>query len=162
MDQAKLNRLREEDQGQLELLLSAVNGAMNALRRDECGDFVITGSRGTIRACGGKFYIYIQSRSGKAWTFAKDQLGSFSSVHQDGDAEGVLVFSKMPDADEAETLRKYIGLRQTREVSADQILKAREAVTKGGIAPPMRPSEVGAPDMPGPMRGAVSSDGGAT
>ena len=51
MDQARLNQLRHEDRKQLDALLEATNGAMNALRRDECGDWTITGSRGTIRAC---------------------------------------------------------------------------------------------------------------
>jgi len=38
MDQTTLNHLRQEDRKKLETLLSVVNGAMNALHRDECGD----------------------------------------------------------------------------------------------------------------------------
>jgi hypothetical protein len=39
-----------------------------------------------------------------------------STVHQDGDDEGVLVLVRMPNDSEAATLRHYNGLRQTREV----------------------------------------------
>jgi len=75
----------------------------------------IFGSRGHIRACDG-FHVYVRCHSGRAWTFAKRQLASFATVHQDGDDEGVLVLSRMPSESEAETLRHYIGLRQTREM----------------------------------------------
>jgi hypothetical protein len=61
-----------------------------------------------------------------------------SVLGQDGGEEGILTFSKMPDADEAETLRSYLGLRQTRDVSPDQIQKAREAVTKARSGAPVR------------------------
>ena len=47
------------------------------------------------------------------------QLSAFTTVHQDGDDEGVLVLSRLPDESEAETLRHYIGLRQTRNVGPD-------------------------------------------
>jgi hypothetical protein len=49
------------------------------------------------------------------------QLCAFTTVHQDGDDEGVLVLSQLPNESEAETLRHYIGLRQTREVSPETI-----------------------------------------
>jgi len=34
-------------------------------------------------------------------------------VHQDGDDEGILMLTRMPNAHEAATLRGYVGLRQT-------------------------------------------------
>jgi hypothetical protein len=136
-DQAKLHR---GDRAGLETLLAAVNGAMNALRRDACGDWTITGSRGTIRASGGKFYVYIPSGSAKAWTYAKRALASFALPSQDGDEEGILTFERMPDADEAETLRSYIGLRQTRDVSPDLAQNLRDHRQKGRTGSPMRQS----------------------
>ena len=51
MDQPGLNRLRVQDRNELSTLLSVLHGAMNALHRDECGDWTIAGSRGHIRAC---------------------------------------------------------------------------------------------------------------
>jgi hypothetical protein len=122
MDQATLTRLRQQDRTELTTLLTALNGAMNAIRRDECGDWTIFGSRGTIRACDGTFYVYIQCRSARAWNAAKKQLAkSCPVISQDGDEEGILILSETPDQDEAETLRRYIGLRQTRDVSPDRI-----------------------------------------
>jgi len=71
MDQAQLNRLRAQDRAELVTLLTAVNGALNSVRRDDCGDWTIAGSRGTIRACNGKFYVYIPCRSAVTWNNAK-------------------------------------------------------------------------------------------
>jgi hypothetical protein len=128
MDQATLHRLREQDRAELGTLLTAINGAMNTLRRDACGDWTISGSRGHIRACGGTFFVYIEGRSARAWTYAKKQLHGICPVaSQDGDHEGILTFSRMPDADEAVMLRQYVGLRQTREVSPDQAQNLRNA-----------------------------------
>jgi hypothetical protein len=135
MDQPGLNRLRVQDRAELVTLLTTLNGAMNALRRDECGDPTIFGARGHIRACDGTFHVYIACHSPKAWTYAKRQLAGFATVHQDGDDEGVLVLSRMPSEGEAETLRHYIGLRQTREVPPERAQKLRNHVTKGTYGP---------------------------
>jgi hypothetical protein len=117
--QAGLNRLRAQDRDELSTLLIVLHGAMNALRRDECGDPTIFGSRGTIRACDGMFHVYVRCRSPMHGTYAKKQLAGFATVHQDGDDEGDLVLARMPDESEAETLRHYIGLRQTRNAGPD-------------------------------------------
>jgi hypothetical protein len=139
-DQAKLKHLRQEDLAELDTLLCALNGARNALRRDECGDWAITGSRGTVRACGGKYFVYIASGSALAWTWAKRKLASFTTVSQDGDEEGILLLDRMPTPEEAETLRGYIGLRQTqtRDVTPEQMQKVRDAGQKGSAGSPMR------------------------
>jgi hypothetical protein len=138
MDQAKLNVVRGQDRAELETLLTAVNGAMNAIRRDECGDWTIAGSRGTVRACNGRFYVYIPCRSAMAWTYAKKQLGGFTTPHQDGDDEGILTLSRMPDENEAATLRRYIGLRQTRDVPPDRAQTLRNPAQKPRLGPYMR------------------------
>jgi hypothetical protein len=51
--------------------------------------------------------------------YAKKHLAGFATVHQDGDDEGILFLTRMPNADEAATLRGYVGLRQTRDVGPD-------------------------------------------
>lgn len=132
MDQAKLNHLRLQDRAELETLLDALNGAKNAIKRDECGDFVIAGSRGTVRACDGKYYAYIPCRSAATWKNAKKKLASLATPSQDGDQEGILLLSRMPDTDEAETLRSYIGLRQTHNVTEEQRQNFKERVRKAG------------------------------
>jgi hypothetical protein len=47
----------------------------------------------------------------------------------------VLILSRMPDESEAETLRHYFGLRQTREVSPEAIQKLNDAHRKGRSGP---------------------------
>jgi hypothetical protein len=133
MDQAKLTSLRLQDRAELETLLTALNGAKNAIQRDQCGDWTIKGSRGTIRACDGKFYVYIPSGSPQAWTWAKKLLTTFTIPSQDGDDEGILTLDHMPTETEAETLRDYIGLRQTRDIPADRIQKALDARQIGSV-----------------------------
>ena len=88
--------------------------------------------RGTVCACNGKYYVYIPSGSAKAWTYAKKLLASFATPSQDGDEEGILLLSRMPDADEAETLRSYIGLRQTHNVTEEQRQTFNENRRKAG------------------------------
>lgn len=120
MKQTTLHRLRQQDRAELETLLIALNGAKKALRLDECGDRVITGSRGTIRACEGKFFIYLARKTSRIWNNTKDALSGIATATQDGDEEGILVMERMPSPEEAETLRKHLGLRQTRDVSEEQ------------------------------------------
>lgn len=130
MDQVKLNHLRVQDRTELEALLIIINGAKNAIRRDECSDWIIAGSRGTIRACDGKFYVYISCHSPVIWNNAKKKLSDFTTPSQDGDQEGILLLSQMPATDDAEMLRNYIGLRQTREVTEEQRQAFNEHVRK--------------------------------
>src|SRR5882724_6214700 len=132
MDQIKLNLLRIQDRVELETLLISLNGAKNAIKRDECGDWIIAGSRGTIRACDGKFYVYISSGSARAWTFVKKLLVNFTIIHQDGDEEGVLMLSRMLDTDEAEVLRSYICFLQATDTTEKHLQSFNERVRKAG------------------------------
>jgi hypothetical protein len=129
MHPSELQRRRALDRTALEQLLTVLNGAMNALRLDGCGDPAIIGSRGHIHAVDGTFYVHIQCRSALHWTWAKKQLVSVTTVSQDGDEEGILVLTRMPTGDEAATIRHYIGVRQTqiREVSAETMQRLRDA-----------------------------------
>jgi hypothetical protein len=113
MDQARLTSTRKRDHADLICLLDALNGAKNALRRDECGDPVIYGARGRIQAVDSRFYVYVACHSARAWSFAKKAL-PFAVVTQDGDEEGILRLDRLPSPEEAESIRRHIGLRQTR------------------------------------------------
>jgi hypothetical protein len=97
---------------------------------DECGDWTISGSRGEIRACDGTFYVYVRCRSVRHWNHAKKQFAGFATVHQDGDDEGVLLLTRMPNADEAATIRGYVGLHQTRNVGPDHGDRFHRSPTK--------------------------------
>ncbi len=46
-------------------------------------------------------------------------LFGIAAVSQDGEDEGILLLTRAPDANEAPTLRGYLGLRQTRDVGPD-------------------------------------------
>ena len=95
MDQPGLHRLRVQDRAELAKLLTALNGAMNALRRDECGDPTIFGSRGHIRACDGSSTSTSNAALPCTGPTPRRQLASFSMVHQDGDQEGVVLMAKI-------------------------------------------------------------------
>jgi hypothetical protein len=113
-----LAKLRAHDHVDLQGILSHLRGAFRALRRDECGDPCITGSRGTIRANSGVISVYVACRSARHWGFVKKSLIGFCTVTQDGDDEGVLRFDRLPAGDEIVQLRDAIGLRQTRPGNA--------------------------------------------
>jgi hypothetical protein len=115
MHAAAQRQLRLKDRDRLEELRVALNGALNALKRDECGDFALRGRRGHIHAVDGRFYIFVAAGSPKAWTYAKKALLPLCSISQDGDEEGILILDRMPTIEEAETIRAYIGLMQTRD-----------------------------------------------
>ncbi|WP_315742224.1 hypothetical protein [Bradyrhizobium sp. SZCCHNR1075] len=113
MDIAALHRLRQKDKAGLQQLLGALNGAKNALGLDGCGDWMIEGRRGEIRACSGTFSIYLQCHSVRAWNAAKKQL-AFCRGSQDSDDEGVLTLDRLPTEAEAKIIRNYVGIHMTR------------------------------------------------
>jgi hypothetical protein len=115
----ELARLQQQDRVALSSMLVSLNGAKNALRRDQCGDWTIRGSRGHVRACGKRFSVYVTTQSARAWTFAKRAL-DFCQLSQDGDDEGILTLDRLPSSAEAEIMRQYIGLRQTRDVPPER------------------------------------------
>jgi hypothetical protein len=111
MKRSKLNTSKKQDRIALKGLLAVLNGAKNSLRRDECGDWTIRGSRGTVQSANGIFYAYLPCRSALAWTHAKKQLGL--PISQDGDDEGIFRFQDLAPA-QSEAFRHYFGIRQTK------------------------------------------------
>lgn len=102
-------------------LAASLNSAKNALRLDENRDWRITGSRGHIYATSGRiggpaeltYQIYITAPTKMAWTYVKRAL-AFMPVTNDGDDEGVFWLNRQPTGKEAEAIRRYVGLRQTK------------------------------------------------
>jgi hypothetical protein len=130
MHQQALYRIRALDRGDLVTLLGVINGASNSLRRDEGGDWAVIGSRGSIRACGGTFSVFVAGRSRRHWFFVKKALAGFCAVAQDGDDEGILRLNRLPIGEEAARLRAVIGLRQTRpSAAADHLRRPSRAVS---------------------------------
>ena len=135
MHPTALNQLRQLDRADLAVLLTAVNGAKNALKRDECGDWIIIGTRGTIRACNGTFSVFVACWSRRHWFFVRQALAGFCSVTQDGDDEGVLRLTRLPVGEEIVRLRHVIGLRQTGPAPAISISSRLQGQINAGDAP---------------------------
>jgi hypothetical protein len=126
------------------------------LRRDDCGDPVIVGTRGTIRATSSRFSVFVACRSGKHWCHVKKALAGFCVVRRDGDDEGVLEFTRLPAGEEAARLRDVVGLRKTRPSSAaDHLKRPPSAVSES----PALEGEKHAKHASEPEKGSPSAPG---
>jgi hypothetical protein len=94
-----------------------------ALRRDECGDWRITGDAGHVYAIPGGYRIIFLG-SPRAWSFAKAAF-DFATVTQDGDGEGVLRMERRPTPDEAIAIRDKLGIHKKRSVSEAELSRLR-------------------------------------
>jgi len=110
----------EADRAQQKLMLVALNASDRALRRDECGAWCISGTRGTLHTWGdGKSWaLYVSCNSGQHWTWVKKKL-SFCTMTQDADTEGVLRLDQLPTPNQANVIRHVLGIQKRREVSAE-------------------------------------------
>jgi hypothetical protein len=110
-------------------LMSALGCRQAALRRDECGDWRINGSRGHICAVPGgarpSFMLYVMTESARAWTFAKRALLPFAKIINDGDEEGAFVMHRLPTSEQAALIRRYCGITKRREVSEAELNRLR-------------------------------------
>jgi hypothetical protein len=104
-----------------------------AVRRDECGDWRIEGSRGYVYAVSGTlhrpscvgFMVYCAPGSARAWSAAKTAMG-FTKVLQDGDDEGLLFLDRLPTPEEAIPLRANLRIAKRRVVSETERLRLAE------------------------------------
>ena len=105
------------DRAHLETFLTALDATSRALRRDECGDCVITGKLGHIFADGSGFLIYISTaESPRRWGNVKGRL-DFCRLAQDGDDDGCLHLGRLPTPAEAALIRVALGIRKRRHLS---------------------------------------------
>jgi hypothetical protein len=107
-----------KDREQLAGLLNLMNGWERALRRDECGDWLIEGTHGHVYVDGAGFLACVFPGSTRGWNVAKAKLGRFRAS-QDGDQEGCIQVRE-PTPAEAETLRQVIGVRRRRHLAPAQ------------------------------------------
>lgn len=119
---------RRRDRGRLQELLTALDASERQLRRDECGDWRIGGTKGHIYAMGDAFHLVAftdecdfdhRPRSSRRWTFAKQRL-DFARVIQDGDEEGILRLANLPSELEALEIREVLGIRKRRHLSPEE------------------------------------------
>lgn len=125
--------------------IEALDARPNCLRRDECGDWQVVGKLGHIYAVPGTlarrdaegFQLYFRGAARdeepsdtKAWTWAKKALG-FCKITNDGDGEGMLFLDRLPNPEEAVTIREKFGIPKKREVSPETLeLLARHSFQK--------------------------------
>jgi hypothetical protein len=115
-----------------------------ALRRDECGDWRITGKHGWIYAVPGVllagsektegFLLYYSGPefigSARGWGFAKRAFEAFGcTVTQDGDDEGIAFLDRLPTPAEAEIIRDKLWIAKKREMSEAELERLRSIGT---------------------------------
>jgi hypothetical protein len=113
------------DQMRLDALVASIDASSRALRRDQCGDYMITGKLGHIFADGQGFLLYVSTQgSPRRWTMVKCRL-AFCHLNQDGDDEGCLRLDRFPTSEEAELIREALGIRKRRHMSPETLAAAR-------------------------------------
>jgi hypothetical protein len=113
------------DQTRLEALVVAIDASPRALRRDQCGDYMITGKLGHIFADAQGFLLYVSTHElPRRWTLVKRRL-AFCHLNQDGDDEGCLRLDRLPRPEEAELIREALAIRKKRRVSPEALETAR-------------------------------------
>src|SRR5271166_3830045 len=118
-------------------LARALGSRDAALRRDECGDWRISGSCGHIYAVSGSgFMAHVSCETARGWTYAKKAL-SFAKLTNDGDDEGALFLDRLPSKPEAEALRYHCGIPKKRELSEHELERLRGRGFVAGRTPPI-------------------------
>lgn len=118
---------RQEDKRYLRLLTKALDVSEGRIKLDECGDWNIFGKRGHICTDStGWWYLFTSCDTERKWNNTKKNL-SFMEVSQDGDDEGILKLNRIPFRDEAQMVRKVIGLRPRTKLTEEgrELLKIR-------------------------------------
>jgi hypothetical protein len=122
-------------------LAEALDCRDNALRRDECGDWRISGKLGHIYAVPGTLdrpNAKEPPLGSKAWSYCKKALKPFCDVTNDGGDEGMLFLDRLPTPEEAEIIRDKLGVAKKREMSDAEL----ERLKSMGRRFKRRPSDV--------------------
>ena len=124
-------------------LLEALDASPSALRRDDCGDPRIDGRWGHIYAVPGSldrpnvpgFQIVVLSEkpetgaydrwTARGWNVAKNAIKESAELTNDGDMDGTFFLDRLPTPAEAETIRRYCGIRQRAHYSEENLAKLR-------------------------------------
>jgi len=143
----------QDDKGQQEKLLVALDAAPFQLHRDECGWWVIAGRYGSLQTWGDTktWAAYVICRSARHWTITKQRL-SFMKVTQDGDDEGCLRLFDLPNVAQAVVIRDVLGLRKRRTLnkeSRDKLIAAGVNRRFRARTPPEAPGTGHSPPMNG-------------
>lgn len=145
-------------------LARALGSRDSARRRDECGDWRIAGRFGHIYAVPGSldrpgFQIFI-ARSARWWANAKAALKLFADLANDGDDEGVLFLDRLPTAEEAETIRHYVGLAKKRVLSDEERERLASLGHRFQKRSDVEGAQTGQKTASDDMAGLMAADGG--
>jgi hypothetical protein len=110
---------RKQDRKLMLGLAKSLSVSSSKVKRDGCGDWIISSRHGQISTDGAVFYVYLRSFSGRHWTFVKRKL-CFLLISQDGDDEGVLKMVDIPGSDQAAIVRRTLRLRKTPQLTEEQ------------------------------------------
>jgi hypothetical protein len=109
----------------------AIDARQASLRRDDCGDWAVSGRAGHVYAVPEGFQLYVATGERPLkWTWIKKKLG-FCRVTQDGDDEGCLILDRLPTVVEAELIREALGIRKARSMSEEGLAKLISYGEKG-------------------------------
>lgn len=120
IDRVKEKRLMQKLVRSLKIVKKK-NGK-NVLHLNECDDWVLTSSYGSIQTDGEYWYLYVIDRR---WSSVKKEL-SFMTLTQDGDDEGILRLDRMPTELEAIKIRKILNLRKMPDYTPEQLKALRD------------------------------------
>jgi hypothetical protein len=120
---------RKADRDLLIALTASLCVSQGRLRRDLCGDWVITGTRGHILTDGISAFAYFPAGTARRWERAKRIL-NFMTVTQDGDDEGILKLLETPTPAQAGAIRKLLGLRKASPLSDEGMSRAPPPVIR--------------------------------
>lgn len=104
----------------LAVVLSAEPG------RDECGDPVIRGERGSVHVDGSGYSTYLSMPTGKGLADMLQKIPAKWTVRQRGATEVAFHIPMLPDKSEVKILKKALRIRRKRAVST--LTRSRLAV----------------------------------
>jgi hypothetical protein len=118
-------------------LVEALGCRPNALRRDECNDWRISGKQGWIYAVPEGFQLVYFARNGvnewdgagphmEDYVRAKRNL-TFCRLTQDGTGEGIFLLDRLPTQEEGATIREILVIAKKREVSEETLERLRSS-----------------------------------
>lgn len=128
--------MKTADKAILAELCSVLKVSTNNLRLDAYLDWNIFGGGGQINTDGVDWYFYLPMGTKRKWDRVKKHL-DFMIVTQDGDDEGILKFSGMPDESQAEKVRKYLRLRKSvpyTEEQREMLIRRLNSPCKEGVS----------------------------
>jgi hypothetical protein len=77
----------------------------------------------------------------RQWSAVKMAMKPWTEITNDGGDEGAFFLDRLPTPDEAEIIRRYVGLRKRREDSEDTLAARSERLSKFRFQPKLAGSK---------------------